>query len=51
MEEEYFFLHHFQLNQEEFFSYPIMKRKWMIHRHIEQLEKENQALEKAKRGK
>lgn len=32
-------------------SYPIMKRKWMIQRFIQQKERENAAMEKARKGK
>lgn len=51
MEEEFFFLYHLKVGRAAFLNYPIMIRKWMIERFIEQKEKENQAMEKAKKGK
>jgi hypothetical protein len=30
---------------------PVYERKWMIHRFIDQKEKENQAMEKARKSK
>lgn len=51
MEEQFFFRYHMQMSREEFRTYPINERKWMIARFIEQKEKEHEAIEKAKRKK
>lgn len=51
MEEEFFFLYHLRRSRQEFWNYPINHRKWLINRFIEQKEKENAEIEKARRGK
>jgi hypothetical protein len=51
MEEQFFFRYHLRASREEFRSYPINERKWMIARFIEQKEKEHEAMEKAKKKK
>lgn len=47
MEEKFFFM--YQLHTEQCMTFPIHERKWYIERFIEQKEKENQAIESAKR--
>lgn len=49
MEETFFFMYHLNLARESFMSLPINERKWLIERFIQQKEKENEALEAAKR--
>lgn len=49
MEEVFFFMYHLHLPRESFMSLPINERKWLIERFIQQKEKENEALEAAKR--
>jgi hypothetical protein len=50
--DEYFFLrYHLDMKREEFMSYPIHERKYLINKFIEQKEKENEYLEKARKKK
>lgn len=49
MEEMFFFMYHMHLSRESFMSLPINQRKWLIARFIEQKEKENEAMESARR--
>ena len=49
MEEMFFFMYHLRQSREEFLSLPINERKWMIDRFIKQKEKENEAMETARR--
>lgn len=51
MEEQYFFKYHLKCTREEFLSYPIHERKWMAARFMQQKEKEQEAIEKAKNKK
>jgi hypothetical protein len=51
MEEQFFFRYHLRASRKEFRTYPINERKWMIARFIQQKEKENEAMEKAKKKK
>jgi hypothetical protein len=51
MEEQFFFRYHMNMSREEFRSYPINERKWMIERFVEQKSKEHDAIEKEKRKK
>ena len=39
MEEQFFFKYHLKCSREEFRSYPINERKWMIARFVNQKEK------------
>lgn len=49
MEEMFFFMYHLRQNRESFLALPINERKWIISRFIEQKEKENKAMEDARR--
>lgn len=49
MEEVFFFMYHLNLSRDAFMCLPINERKWLIERFIQQKEKENEALESAKR--
>jgi hypothetical protein len=49
MEEIFFFLYHLHLSRDNCMALPINERKWMIERFIQQKERENQAIEAAKR--
>lgn len=51
LEEQWFFKYHLRCSRQEFLSYPIHERKWMIARFLEQKEKEQEAIENAKRKK
>jgi hypothetical protein len=48
-EEIFFFQYHMHLPMAGSMSLPIELRRWMIERFIEQKEKENQAMESARR--
>lgn len=48
-EEIHFFLYHYKLDPEKTMRLPIVLRKWMIDRFIEQKEKENEAIEASKK--
>ena len=49
MEEMFFFMYHMRQCRDEFLSLPINERKWMIDRFIRQKEKENEAMEAARK--
>jgi hypothetical protein len=49
MEEKFFFWYHFRTEPYISMSIPIFERKWYIERFITQKEKENEAMEDAKR--
>lgn len=49
MEELFFFMYHMKQSRENFMSLPINERKWLIDRFIQQKEKENEAIESARR--
>ena len=49
MEEVFFFLYHLHLDREHTLCMPINERKWVIERFIEQKNKENEAMESARR--
>jgi hypothetical protein len=51
MEEQFFFKYHLRASREEFRSYPINERKWMIARFLQQKEREQDYLEKQKKKK
>ena len=51
MDEAFFFLYHLHVSRHDFLQYPINERKYMISKFIEQKEKENEYIEKAKKGK
>jgi hypothetical protein len=55
MEEKFFFLYHMRLDPESSMTMAINERKWMIQRFIVQKNRENEAMEaarrKAKKGK
>ncbi len=51
MEEVFFFQYHMHMDRTESMSMPVFERKWLIHRFIEQKQKENEAMEKAKKAK
>ena len=49
MEEMFFFIYHMHQSRENFMSLPRNERKWIISRFIQQKEKENEAMEAARR--
>lgn len=49
MEELFFFMYHMNQSRDHFMTLPINERKWLIERFIQQKEKENEALESARR--
>jgi hypothetical protein len=49
MEEMFFFMYHMRQSREDFLSLPINERKWMIDRFITQKERENEAMESARK--
>jgi hypothetical protein len=49
MEELFFFMYHMRQSRANFMSLPINERKWLIDRFIKQKEKENEAMESARR--
>lgn len=51
MEEQFFFQYHLHMPKSESMSLPIHERKWLIQRFIQQKQKENEALNKAKKKK
>jgi len=52
MQEQFFFRYHLGMSREEFRSYPIDERRWMIDRFIQQKEREDEEMKKAmKKGK
>jgi hypothetical protein len=51
MEEMWFFKYHLKCSRAEFMSYPVYERKWIIARFLEQKEKEQEAIDKAKKPK
>jgi hypothetical protein len=51
MEEQFFFKYNLKCSRDEFLSYPINERKWMIHRFLQQKDKEHEAMEKARKKK
>jgi hypothetical protein len=48
-EEIFFFLYHMRQPQTETLKLPIILRKWLINKFIEQKEKENQHMESERR--
>jgi hypothetical protein len=50
-EDVFFFLDQKNISPEDTLSWPINIRKWLIHRSIEQREKEQNAIEAAKKKK
>jgi hypothetical protein len=51
MDEQFFFLYHLHVTRSEFMQYPIHERKYLIKKFIDQKEKENEYIEKAKQKK
>jgi hypothetical protein len=49
MEELFFFMYHMRQSRENFMILPINERKWLIDRFIQQKEKENEAMEAARK--
>jgi len=49
MEEQFFFQYHLHMDAGSSMTMPINERKWMIQRFIQQKERENQAMEAARR--
>jgi len=49
MEELFFFMYHMKQSRNEFMNLPINERKWLIERFIQQKEKENEAMESARK--
>lgn len=49
MEELFFFMYHLNQSRANFMSLPINERKWIIERFIQQKERENEAMEAARR--
>jgi len=48
MDEQFFFLYHLNTSRTDFLKYPINERKYLIHRFIEQKEKESEYMKKAR---
>lgn len=48
-EEIFFFMYHMQQERSKILQMPINSRKWIIQRFIQQKEKENDAMEAARR--
>jgi len=51
MEELFFFQYHMKMSKQDCMTLPVHERKWIIMRFVKQKEKENEAIEKAKRKK
>jgi len=49
MEEIFFFQYHLHLSRDDCMVMPINERKWMIERFIKQKQRENEAMEAARR--
>lgn len=49
MDEEFFFLYHLHVSRRDFLQYPVNERKYIIAKFIEQREKENEYMEKARK--
>jgi hypothetical protein len=49
MEETFFFMYHLHRGRKDVMQMPINERKWVVERFIQQKERENEALEAAKR--
>jgi hypothetical protein len=49
MEETWFFMYHLNRSRKDVMQMPINERKWLVERFIQQKERENEALEAAKR--
>ena len=49
MEEIFFFQYHLHLDKYACMSYPIIERKWLIERFIQQKNKENEQIEAERR--
>jgi len=50
MEEIFFFMYHMHIDRKSCMTLPINERKWIIERFIQQKERENEAMEQAKRN-
>lgn len=51
MEELFFFQYHMNMSKQDSMSLPVHERKWMIQRFIEQKQRENEEIEKARKAK
>ncbi len=51
MEELFFFQYHLKVDREKVLRMPIHERKWNIDRFIQQKNRENEAMESARRRK
>lgn len=49
MDERFFFLYHMKVDENVFMRWPVYERRWMIERFIQQKNKENEAIEEARR--
>jgi hypothetical protein len=49
MEELFFFMYFMRQSRADFMSLPINERKWLIDRFVKQKEKENEAMEAARK--
>lgn len=49
MEEIFFFQYHLHMNRAGCLQMPINERKWMIERFVKQKNRENEAMEAARR--
>jgi len=50
MEEKFFYKYHLNTTFDECMSLPIHERKWYVQRFIEQKEREESAIKKARSG-
>ncbi len=49
-DEIFFFMYHMNISETQCLDMHPERRKWMIHRFVEQKKKENEEIEKAKRS-
>lgn len=51
MEQKFFFLYHLHMDERKVMRLPINERRWMMSRWLKQKERENEAIEAARRNK
>lgn len=49
MEELFLFHYHMHMSRADALSMPVFERKWVLNRFVEQKEKENEAMDKARK--
>ena len=50
MEEKFFFKYHLRTTFDEVMNLPVYERKWYIQRFVEQKDREDAAMQKARSG-